>query len=403
MGAIKYWVWFSSQWGLSSRSKAEIIRHFGDAEKAFYAPLAEYETVPGLSRQELSRLEKRSLSDAMRIMEDCAAQGIDILTIQDAAYPRQLKQISDAPVLLYVRGRLPDLDSRPGIAVIGTRRASPYGLKMARSIAYETAHCGAVLVSTLSEGIDRSAAKGCMLAGGSCIGVLGTPHGTDNPLYRDIVKNGALVTEYPPGTKPQKFFFRERNRIASGLSHGVVVVEAPQKSGALLFAQVSLEQGREVFAVPGNADAANSVGSNSLIKQGAKPVTCGWDVLENFEYLFPDVIKRPVEPFTVPEADEGETPAKNSDCSKRQDTAIKAVDNEKSAGYIGLREQLSQLNEEQLMIISVVEKEESHIDDIIEKTGLSAAKVLAQLTILEIKGYVKRSAGRRVSLNIRSK
>ena len=265
---------------------------------------------------------------------------------------------------------------------------------------------GGTVISVLSDGIDRTAAKGCLLAGGKCIGVLATSHESGGALHEDVASYGALVSEYPPGTVTQKSFFRDRNRIASGLSHGLVVVEASEKSGCLLFAAEALEQGREIFAVPGNADAENSVGAIGLLKQGAKPATCGWNVMSEFEQLFPGRIRCP-EPErlvlsgaekSTESASKQEVPAEN-----RQESTKKEIDKEKGRGYIDLKDQLSRLSEEQLMIISAIEKGESHIDDIIENTGLSAAKVFSQLTVLEIKGYIRRSAGRRVSLNISSK
>lgn len=392
MAAIRYWIWLSAQTEISPKTKAAIVEHYGDAEQAFFAPAGDYEKIPGVSRRDALRLEKRDLSVADKILADCSAMGIDIITMQDAAYPKLLRDIEDAPVLLYVKGQMPDFESVPAIAVIGTRKASAYGLKMGRALAYEIAKGGGAVISMLSEGIDRSAALGCVQAEGCCIGVLGTGHGADSGFYRDIIRHGALISEYPPNTPSQKHFFRDRNRIASGLSRGVVVVEAPEKSGALLFAAQALEQGREVFAVPGNADAVNSVGTIELIKQGAKPVTCGWDALCEFEYLYPRIRKPEVKP--VPP----ELPAE-----REEKSAVPAKGSPASAADADLRNQLSGLNEDQLKIISAIDNNDTHIDDIIEKTGMTTAKVLAQLTVLEIKGYVRRSAGRRISLNIKSK
>lgn len=403
MGAIRYWLWLSAQSGVSAQAKAALIDHYKDAENAFFAPDGEYEKIPGISRAEAQRLEKRDISVAEQILADCTAQRIDIITMQDAAYPKLLRDIYAPPVVLYIKGRLPDFDAVPTVAVIGTRKASTYGLKMGRSIAYEISKSGGAVISMLGEGVDRKAAEGCIMADGCCIGVLGTGHGGEHPLYRDIVSTGALISEYPPNTPSQKHFFRDRNRIASGLSRGLVVIEAPERSGALLFAATALEQGREIFALPGNADSLNSVGCNELIKQGAKPVTCGWDVMSEFEYLFPGTIKKPERKTKLPELEEGEANKTVSVEPIPQKATIKAVDKADSAGYIDLREQLSGLSEDQLKIISAIDSNDTHIDDIIEKSGMSTAKVLAQLTVLEIKGFVRRSAGRRISLNIKSK
>jgi len=389
VAAIKYWVWLSAL-GISTRAKAALVRHYQDAEQAYFASDAEYKKLSALTANDIRILEKRDVSVADAILADCQRLGLELITMQDAAYPSRLRNISDPPVVLYVKGKMPDVDNVPAIAVIGTRQPSAYGIKMARKLSYETAKSGGTVISMLSEGIDRECAKAALMAGGQCIGVLGTAHDKQSQLYRDIAQRGALISEYPPGRESRKHFFRERNRIASGLCHGGVVVEAPEKSGTLIFAAQALEQGREVFAVPGNADAPNSIGTIELIKQGAKPVTCAWDVLEEFEYLFPGKLHKLTEPVHVPE-------------TEAQETTIKDIDKPKSPVYIDLRGQLKELSAEQLQIISAIEGKDTHIDDLIERTGLSTAKVLAQLTILEIKGYVRRSTGRRISLNIKSK
>ena len=406
MGAMKYWVWLSAQNFVSPGAKAAVAARFGDAEAAFFAPAGAFESVKGVSPKEAESLEKRDIRAAERIVDACQKQGIDIVTLQDARYPKQLKNTPTPPVVLYVKGSLPDVDNIPAIAVVGTRKATSYGIKMARALGYEISRCGGIIVSGLNEGVDKAAAQGCLLSGGVCIGVLATPHGVENALHRDVLVKGALISEYPPGTETYKKHFRDRNRISSGISHGAAVVEAPEESGALLFAAEALEQGREIFAVPGNADAPNSFGTNSLIKQGAKPVTCGWDVMGEFEYLFPETVKKPEGDMTVPpmpEEKRDNVAQSVASAKMRQEAPIKDVDKKNSASYIDLREQLAELSEDQLKIISAIESSDCHIDDLIENTGMSTAKVLANLTILEIKGYVQRSAGRRISLNTKSK
>ena len=410
MSSIRYWVWLSSVSAANPRARFALAEHYGDAEKAFLAPAGEYKSIPGLSANEAALFERRDLKEAECILETCRRENISILTLADAAYPRRLRNIYDPPVVLYIKGRLPDVDSIPSVSVIGTRSATPYGLKMGRDIAFEIARCGGIIVSGLTEGIDRAAARGCLLAGGCCIGVLGTAHGKGGELRDDVMSSGALVSEYPPGAKPQNRFFRERNRVASGLSHAVCVVEAPRQSGALLFAREALEQGREIFAVPGNADAENAAGIMTLLKQGARPAARGWDVLEDFAAVYPDKLRVPDGekcPASAPEpvpahaksAKKEAAPKTEADSTEDASTK-KEIDKESRAGYIDLHEQLKTLNEDQLQIVTTIGRGETHIDDIIEATGMSAAKVLAQLTILEIKGYIRRVAGRRVSLNI---
>lgn len=397
MAAVKYWLWLASQTRVSPRAKAALIAHYGGAEEAFFAPSGAFSRLPGLTEREAAILENRDLRQVDAILSACHSQGIDVITMQDAAYPDRLKSIFAPPVALFVQGSLRGLEGTAAVSVIGTRSATPYGLKMGRRLAYEIVTSGGVVVSTLSPGVDEAAARGALLGGGPCVGVLGCAHPErPNALYRDITASGALISEYPPGTVTQRSFFRDRNRIAAGLSLAVAVVEAPSSSGALLFAAEALEQGKEIFAVPGNADAANSAGTNALLKQGARPVTCGWDVLADYERLFPGRL-RPSR-ANLPE---GRTPAPAEKVRPEPAKAEKEIDKEKPKGYIDLRDQLSGLSAQQLEIITAIGKGRQHIDDIIEATGYPAAKVLAQLTVLEIKGFISRSAGKRISLNIK--
>lgn len=390
MPKLKYWLWLSSA-KLWSRSKARIIEYYGDPEAAFLAPEGDFANVPGLTRAEIAELEKRDVSACERIASDCARQGIEIITFSDPRYPARLKNAYSAPPVLFVKGILPLIDENPVISVVGTRKCSPYGEKMARIMAYGIAKCGGTVITLLGGAIDTAVYKGAQMAGGSCIAVIPYSHEqADEKKLAEIYANGAVISEYAPGTETMKAFFRDRNRLAAALSVGLVVVEAPAKSGTKLFADEAAELGREIFAVPGNADAENSVGTLALIKEGAKLVTSGAEVMSEFEALFPNKIKLRGQ-LAVPELPEGE-----EDKPKPQ----------KSSGSQGRRElekQLEGLSEEQLEIVMAIDNNSSHIDDIIENTGIAAAKVLAQLTILELKGIVRRESGRRISLNTAKK
>lgn len=399
MASIKYWVWLSAQTGVSPAAKAALLRHYGDAETAFFAPSGEFGRIRGISAGDAAVLESRDMSRVGDILSACRRLDIRPVTMQDADYPGRLRNIFAPPAVIYVKGKLPELDDEAAIAVIGTRKASPYGLKMGSRLAFEIVRCGGIVISGLTTGVDAAAARGALLADGVCIGVLGTSHDLEKgSLARDVSVKGALISEYPPGTQPLKSHFRDRNRISAGLSVGVAVVEAPEKSGALLFAAEANEQGKEIFAVPGNADAPNSAGTISLMQEGAKPVRTGWDILCEFAELFPGKLRQ-AEAAEMPET--GKNDAENGE--KEPEEAKKGIDKEKSRGYIDLKEQLAQLSEEQLKIISAIDKGASHIDDVIENTGLSTPKVLAQLTVLEIKGFIKREPGKRISLNTAKK
>ena len=235
------------------------------------------------------------------------------------------------------------------------------------------------------------------MADGFCIGVLGTPHELEHgELAEELAVRGAVISEYAPGTPAQKHFFRDRNRVASGISCGVVVVEAPPHSKTRLFADSAAEQGREIFAVPGNADAENSSGTLEMIQGGAKLITCGWDVLCEFAPLYPGKLRDPgkggpADSVQIKAQPEKTTPQKND------------VDKENGKGYIDLREQLSDLPEDQLSILTAIDKGSTHVDDIIVRTGLPTWAVLKNLTMLTIRGYVKKAPGNFYMLNITKK
>lgn len=399
MASIKYWVWLSAQTGVSPAAKAALLRHYGDAETAFFAPAGEFGRIKGISAGDAAVLESRDMSRVEDILAGCRQLDIRPVTMQDADYPERLRNIFAPPAVIYVKGKLPELDDEAAIAVIGTRKASPYGLKMGSRLAGEIVRCGGIVISGLTSGVDAAAARGALLAEGVCIGVLGTSHDMEKgSLARDVCVKGALISEYPPGTQPLRSHFRDRNRISAGLSVGVTVVEAPEKSGALLFAAEANDQGKEIFAVPGNADAPNSAGTIALMQEGAKPVRTGWDILCEFADLFPGKLRQ-AEAAEMPE--NGKNHAETGE--KEPEGAKKGIDKEKSRGYIDLKEQLARLSEEQLKIISAIDKGASHIDDVIENTGLSTPKVLAQLTVLEIKGFIRREPGKRISLNTAKK
>lgn len=400
MSALSYWIWLSNA-ELSVRTKAALMEHYGDAETAFFAPAGEFAHIEGVSRADAAILERRDISDTARIIEECQAQGLSVISYQDSAYPSRLRNIYAPPPVLYIKGRLPAVDDNAVIAVVGTRKATPYGLKMARTIAGEIVRCGGIVISGLTYGIDAAAAEGALNAGGICVGVLGTAHQDDaGVLYAGVAERGAVISEYAPGSPAQRSFFRDRNRITAGLSVGAVAVEAPEKSGTRLFVAEAAAQGKEIFAVPGNADAKMSAGTIDMLKDGAKPVTCGWDVVSEFEYLFPGKLRK------APAA-RGETRRIEAESVENapvlQKETKKVIDKENGRRYIDLKDQLRDLSETQLKIITAVDNGGTHIDDIIETTGLGTATVLAQLTVLEIKGYIRREAGRRIALNMAKK
>ena len=406
-----YWLWLSTLAEVNLNAKAAVLEVFGSAEAAFFAPKGSFTGVEGITRRDAEALEQRDLTEARLIPERCEEEGISFLTLDDPRYPGRLKEIFAPPVVLYIKGKLPNLDAEVPVAVIGTRKATPYGIKMGRNIAYELSKCGSIIISGLTQGIDAAAAEGALAAGGTCIGVLGTPIRAHSGLPARVCRQGALVSEYAPGTVQRKTFFRARNRIAAGISVGVVVAEAPEKSGTRLFVAEALEQGKEIFAVPGNADSETSLGTIRFLREGAQLVTHGWEVAEELNASFPGVLNiesratfpqfpdpEPME--KKPASGEKKTEKKKDEHTEKQPkeestsekSKKKRLDNVPPHCYIDISEKLSVLSETQQQVALAVLSGADSAEEIIGRTGLEAKAVLSALTMLEIRGVTKRDA-----------
>jgi DNA processing protein len=284
---------------------------------------------------------------------------------------------------------------------------------------YQIARCGGIVVSGAAFGIDGLAMQGALTAGMPVVGILGC--GVDivypvsnRALFRDTEQYGCLLSEFPPGTPPFGRNFPKRNRIISGMSCGVLVVEAPEKSGALITAELAAEQGRDVFAVPGNIDIDSFVGSNRLIRDGAIMVSHGWDILSEYQAQFPDKIRKDgdsahlkaypdeVQRYAQQEKPERKVaqkpvvPGKNKPKKQKQEKIV--IDKRETSPYSDVNDTLPKLSEPEQKIVSALQGGERLVDDVIADTGLTAGKVLATLTLLEVKGVVKRLPGRHICL-----
>lgn len=408
MSELQYWVWLSERLAVRPKRKLELLEAFGDVRQLYFALEDDYRAMlPSLTPSELRDLADKDLAGVNHSLEKLEMNYLSMITIRDAAYPERLRQIYDPPVALYLRGRMPRLDDRASVAVVGTRKASIYGLQMADRLGREIVACGGILVSGLTDGIDAEAARGALREDGVCIGVLGGP--IDAPfakyLQRDVARLGAVVSEFAPGSKIGKVGFRMRNRVTAGLSLAAVVVEAPELSGALLFASDALEQNREVCAVPGSVLSVTSEGTNQLLKEGARPITCGWDVLEEYQPLFPDTLKQKKPGSEAVQKKPAEPPRETGEgfYKLREPIRQKEIDKEKAPAYIDLQQQLEGLSEQQLMIIAAISEPHRHVDDIIRDCGLPAPTVLSELTMMQIQGFVKQEPGKRFSLNVQRK
>lgn len=423
MSHLVYWIWFSSLRALRGRSRQALLDRFGGVKELFFSAPADLREMADLREEERSALENRSLASAEQTAARCEELGVSVITMQDAAFPERLRNIPDPPSVLYVKGRLPVVDAEAVIAVVGTRRSTEYGNKMARTMGFQIAQGGGTVCTGLAAGVDSRAAEGALMAGGRVIGVLGVAINAvyprfNGPLYDDVAASGALVSEYPPDAKGSAAWFPLRNRIIAGLSVGTLVVEAPESSGALITAQRALDYGRDVFAVPGNADADGSRGCHRLIREGAALVTSGAEVLSEYTARFPEKLtgggakEIPAE-RTLPEKtgrEEREYAAAQEKQSRKPRSRQKGFfkfrepnPRARQRETPALARQLDGLSETQLKIVSVIDRPEMHVDDIVDLSRLPAATVLSELTMLQIKGYVTQSAGKRFSLNIQSK
>lgn len=383
---LKYWLWLTELAGLTNQTRLALLRHFPSPEDVYYADPEEVLLTEGITRRQAEFLKNKDLSAADRILAECQRLNIRILTLQDAAYPGRLKNIYDPPCLLYVQGRLPVFDEEVVVAVVGTRDCTPYGIMCAEKLGYGLTRGGAVVVTGLARGIDSAATRGALRAGGVTVAVVGNGLDVQYPpesryLYEDVAAAGAILSEYPPGTEPFGWHFPVRNRILSGLSVATLVVEAPARSGALITAETALEQGRDVFAVPGPIDAPISVGCNRLIRDGGGLAAEAWDILREYEARFPDKLRR-----------EG---ARHQPAvlgyQARQKTEAKPVPPSVSLSHNDLS-----LTDDQIALLKAIPAEEPMlVDDLIELTDIPTRRVLSALTVLEIEHLVTQHSGKR--------
>ena len=417
---LVHWIWLAHRPGVNDRMKLALLQHFRDPEDIFYADEDAFSHMTELTDEAKTSLQDKNLKPAEKILEDCRRGQMHILNIRDAAYPSLLKNIADPPVVLYYKGQLPDWDAAAVIGVVGTRKASVYGMTTAKRLGYQIGKCGGILVSGMAYGIDGMAMAGALTAGQRVVGVLGCGADIVYPLsnralFRDAEQYGCILSEFPPGTPPAKWNFPKRNRIISGLSNGVLVIEAPEKSGALITARLAAEQGRDVFAVPGNIDMPSCVGSNRLLRDGAIMVSSGWDILSEYQAQYPEKIRRADAPSiqtaypdeveacaaeaekrTAKVAQKTEVPKKKTTLKKNLEK--KSIDNGQTTPYSDVNEIRPKLSEEEQKIVSALAGGERLVDVVIAETGLTTGKLLAALTMLELKGILKRLPGKRITL-----
>lgn len=344
--------------GLGPRWLSQLTEIFGSPEKVWFASEKELQAIPKLPSQIITDLlQKRDCLDPLQEQKKLADKGIRTVFSDEPSYPPLLREIYDPPKVLYIRGDSAVLQ-KPMTAIVGARKASVYGTAVAEKIAADLSGAGLCVVSGMARGIDSAAHRGALAAGAPTVAVLGCGVDVVYPpenkkLMADIIKSGAVISEFPPGTSPQPGNFPQRNRVISGLSLGVLVIEAAEKSGSLITADFALEQGRDVFAVPGQVTNKLNRGAHRLIKQGARLAESAWDILEELGWE-----ALPPRTKNVPE------------------NQIELTTDEKR-------------------IYNVISDDPLNCEVVIERSGLQASEVLAALLLLEMKGLVRRLPGER--------
>ena len=394
MSVLKYWVWLTELQGLKNQTRLALLRHFGTPEELYFAEEEEILLVEGMTRNQAEILRNHDLKHADQILADCQRLGQRIVTIHDAEYPGRLKNIYDPPCLLYARGRMPLFDEEAAVAIVGTRKCTPYGVACAEKLGYGLAKGGALVISGLAKGIDAAAMEGALRGGGVVVGVAGNGLDVCYPrenryLYEDVAAAGILISEYPPRTEPNGKNFPLRNRIMSGLAVATLVVEAPEKSGALITAETALEQGRDVFAVPGPMDAENSIGCNRLLQQGAGLVMDAWDILQEYEGRFPEKLRAEdarIKPVTLGYQAR----------QKAEQEQAKPV-----PPTVSLTKEDLSLTDDQIALMRLLSDEDPMlVDDLIEESGIPTRRVLSALTMLEIDQLVLQHSGKRYTRTV---
>ena len=346
--------------GVGPMIRKALMEHFGTAEAVLAASPSQLRTVPGIGPK-LSRaiVSGRDAIDVKAELRICREHGISIIPEVDPHFPRLLHEIHDPPAILFVHGDLVP-DDAMAIAIVGTRHATNYGLRQAERLAGGLTRAGLTVVSGLARGIDAAAHRGALNAGGRTLailasGVLNIYPPEHKELAEEVRASGAVISENPPHNEPVSGAFPQRNRLITGLSLGVVVVEAAERSGALISARHAMEQGREVFAVPGRVDSRASRGCHRLIRDGAKLVECVDDVLEE---LGPLVEAAP-----------------------------------RSDGRVVHHPAELKLNEQERQVLDAIEKDPTSIDKVVETSGLPIHRVLATVSVLEMRRLIQRVSG----------
>ncbi len=404
---LLYWVWLSSAQRMNTFKIKNIKNRFRDPKKVYDASVDELCEVKGITSQDVKTLSDKSISRAENIMKAMERENVDIVTIEDEEYPAPFKDIEYPPYVLYMKGIKMDWENMLGLTVIGTRKYTQYGADVTRLMCEPLTKAGFTVISGMASGVDGAAAKAALDAGGKTVAVLGSGIDVIYPkentdLFNRIVENGVVMTEYPPGTRPLPYNFPHRNRLMSALGKGVLIAEAPTRSGALITASQALDMGKNVFAVPGSVFKENSGGVNMLIQQGAKPVMHPRDIMCEYfsdtsavDYVRADVydsesvIKNEPSEYVKPRNEK-----KRADVKKSESTAPRAEENKKED-----TERYSELNEREKKIIALLTERNYGTDELARALDIKISELNNILVVLEIRGFISRLAGNNYKIN----
>lgn len=404
---VEYWIWMQSSLGAGARTD-EILAYFETPENLYNAGSKEWRLSGLFTQKKIEALKSTTPSETGKILNECHRKGYNIITPDNALFPDRLKKLSNMPLVIYGIGDCSVLNDTLSIGVVGTRLASTYGIETAQKISYILADSGATIVSGGALGIDSEAHAGAMLAKGRTLAFLGCGLSFDYlkenaPIRRAITRYGAVVTEYPPFTPASRSTFPIRNRLVSGVSLGVLVIEAGVKSGSLITANCAMEQGKEVFAIPGDIVRSSFDGTNHLIKHGAKPVFSAEDILFEYEPLYGDLFDMSKARVPISEVKYVEYRKKKSENTKSAESpeiseSEKTTISERKTKIPERKTLPDYISNEAKCVYAVLSENETHIDDIVRKTNLKMNTVLSSLTELELSGFAELVSGKKYKI-----
>lgn len=398
-----YWVWLQSGLGYGSATADVVLERGFSPEDLYKMTQSELEALEAFTPNQIMNMKMSSLNEAKTICEDCSGKYYNLVTPDMEAYPERLVNISAAPLVLYVEGKqeaLMGLDDIPTLGIVGTRKMSTYGCRVATNLSFDLAGAGFTIVSGLAMGIDTQAHAGALRAGGKTIAVLGCGLDINYPvqntnLRKEIVQTGAVVTEYPPSLPPTKRNFPTRNRLIAGLSLGILVIEANRSSGSLITAGHALAQGKEIYAVPTDIYDPNGEGVIKLIQDGAKPVSKAWDIAADYFWRYGEkistekmtnttVVESMVKPIKL-EPERGSRPRWVN------------LSQEKASPKVEAPAEITALSGEQKQVYTFLTAEPQSIEILMRLSGLEMNKILSIMTEIELCGLAKAYPGQRYS------